>query len=883
MENLEDRELFVVGAFALAPAVLPGSGFDGVVEVNGGCSGSLLYTGRHVLTAAHCVDFDVDTDGDGNNDRGNGRVDGAISVDFDMPGGRVSMNVPADNVILRDDWDGDWHHNDIAILELPSVAPLGAEGYEIYEQHDEVGGVVTLVGYGRTGTGAAGNDPTTYGTKRVAQNMVDQNDDEWFLVMDSDNPNTDWSLPENAVEMATIGNTEGLISRGDSGGPAFLDGEVAGVASYVSGNSSFGDNSWHTRVSCYAEWIHDQIDGIYDLTFDMTAQVAGDNGIDDTIVLTEENGLTVIEVNGLPYFSDQSANIQSVTIVGSGDRDDISAPIDMEVTVRARGGADSLSVTGDMPAITTWNVTEHRGGTVGAIEFIGIDHLYGSPNKDRFVIDGGTMLSAQGRAGADNFIIRNGGELAGAYGDEGNDRLAVQRHEGQTNWTIHRPNRGQVLDGPLFFDVERLAGGDADDHFLFRVGGRAGSVDGAGGENTLEIHGEQGGTSWTVSDANAGTANRINGGRRATHFTNIDHLNGGILKDNFTFEPGGRAASVDGAGGENSLEIQGAPGRTSWTVSEINGGTASQIIGGQLLTDFANVEHLRGGIHRDAFVVQDAGTISSINGGAGLNLDSLHILDGTLNNTWLVTADDAGTVTDNAGVRVDSFTSIESLIGDEIADHFRFENASHLSDTVDGRGGMDTLEIVESPGHWFLDNLNRGRVVDSSTNDTITSFVSVENLQGGRYDDRFFLGVNHLGSTMGVDGSIDGGDGEGSDWLDYSHSYGLAGVLVDLGTGEATSVDNGNPGKVRQIENVRGSRFHDIIFGDDRANILEGLEGEDFLDGLMDGQQDILNGGADADDFVQHQQIWMIGPEAFMFFDEDLLVDVNENEGDEVL
>ncbi len=54
------------------------------------------------------------------------------------------------------DEDADKAGFDIAIIELPAIAPAGAERYQLYTDRDEVSQTVTFVGYGRTGQGSFG-------------------------------------------------------------------------------------------------------------------------------------------------------------------------------------------------------------------------------------------------------------------------------------------------------------------------------------------------------------------------------------------------------------------------------------------------------------------------------------------------------------------------------------------------------------------------------------------------------------------------------------------------------------------------------------------------------------------------------------------------------
>jgi Trypsin len=280
--------------------VKPGTGYDGVVSLDidtnlglFGCSGSLLPTGRHILTAAHCVSDEVDFDFRVNN----------VKAFFDLPGGTVAINTAS--IFIHPNWGGlaDFEsvEADIAILELASIAPEAAERYDIYRNTDEVGQVGIKVGYGYSGQGNQGFDPANFpfGTKRLGQNKYDALGE----VLNSEVPglgkvlyNTvpgtalaydfDNGLPKNDA-FAYLGISDlGLELQevsgayGDSGGPTFIKGLIAGVASFgtcfnhanqdcsippdidrIPENSTFGEFGGDTRVSTYASYVDSVLAG----------------------------------------------------------------------------------------------------------------------------------------------------------------------------------------------------------------------------------------------------------------------------------------------------------------------------------------------------------------------------------------------------------------------------------------------------------------------------------------------------------------------------------------------------------------------------------------------------------------------------------------------
>src|SRR5262249_24585409 len=72
LEALEERIMPVIGAFAVPSPIVVGQGYDGVVMITSSGqtsttgdtgTGSLLYTGRHILSAAHVFDHSILPDG----------------------------------------------------------------------------------------------------------------------------------------------------------------------------------------------------------------------------------------------------------------------------------------------------------------------------------------------------------------------------------------------------------------------------------------------------------------------------------------------------------------------------------------------------------------------------------------------------------------------------------------------------------------------------------------------------------------------------------------------------------------------------------------------------------------------------------------------------
>ncbi len=285
--NHESGSLF----YGVARLSLPSS--DGNTY---GCSGSLLSTGKHVLTAAHCV---TDNNGVVN------LLSGGTAT-FQGTFGTETIGILGASV--HNSYDGDFlKGNDIAIVELSSVASSGVTRYDYATNDNSVGQVRYKIGYGISGKFKTGDDPSNYpfGTKRDGLNNYDAFADIMYLALGLQ-PNTDY-VPQAIYQFDSddgrtnhdafgfffnlsdlgLGNEEVMSAPGDSGGPTLSDENndgtpdtIVGITSYgitlqynngqssdctrqfgsVILDSSCGEFSGDTRVSSYTSFIIDVID-----------------------------------------------------------------------------------------------------------------------------------------------------------------------------------------------------------------------------------------------------------------------------------------------------------------------------------------------------------------------------------------------------------------------------------------------------------------------------------------------------------------------------------------------------------------------------------------------------------------------------------------------
>ena len=236
-------------------------------------TGNLLYDGRTILTAAHVFDgLSSDTK--------------TIYLYDSVKNFTLSAKVT-----IYPSYDSRNINGDLALVTFDTNFTNIYNRYQIYRDSNEISKNYTAVGYGDVGTGNSGALDLSTIYKLKTTNTFDADfktlmDDSgtrlsWspkkdtILISDFDNGNSSTDIIAYLSHNQNLGTgfTEGIIASGDSGGAAFINNQIAGVASYTTKltsygavgdinnylDSSFGEIAAYQRVSYYSEFIDQTI------------------------------------------------------------------------------------------------------------------------------------------------------------------------------------------------------------------------------------------------------------------------------------------------------------------------------------------------------------------------------------------------------------------------------------------------------------------------------------------------------------------------------------------------------------------------------------------------------------------------------------------------
>jgi hypothetical protein len=157
-----------------------------------------------------------------------------------------NKEIVAKKVITHKEFNSNFGYYDIAIGHTEESFNLDFYP-ELYDKDDEVGKLCCISGFGIHGTFNSGAKLSD-NKRRAGSNKIDSTDRDLLVC----SPTRRGDKNHTSLEF--------LIASGDSGGGLFIDGRLAGINSCVIAtdkkpDSTYTDESGHTRVSKFLSWI----------------------------------------------------------------------------------------------------------------------------------------------------------------------------------------------------------------------------------------------------------------------------------------------------------------------------------------------------------------------------------------------------------------------------------------------------------------------------------------------------------------------------------------------------------------------------------------------------------------------------------------------------
>ena len=564
------------------------------------------------------------------------------------------------------------------------------------------------------------------------------------------------------------------------------------------------------------------------------------------------------------------------TLVGDGNDNILDGGLGTN-TLDGGGGFDIasyLSATGAVNITLTGAGSGTVTGAGRADTLLNIERVVGSNFADTIT----------GTVGDDWIDGGEGADTINAAG--GNDTISYANATGGRTVVLNTSSS----DGKVLSNFENIVGssfgdlltGDGGNNII--EGGLGNDVlNGAGGVDTVSYSLSTAAVSVNISGASVlgVAANASAGGAGVDTLSNFENITGSAFNDILIGD--GNANIINGGDG-NDLLIGGAGadtligGNGTDTVSYTNAISAIAVtINGTGTLGDANGDTLTGienliGSAFDDVITGDGGN-NVIDGGAGN--DTINAASGVDTITYLTAAAAVTVNLSSAGVNAtggagnDSLTNFENIIGSNFNDVLTGDGSANTiegglgNDTLDGAGGIDTVSY-ENAGAAVSVNISGLSVLGVAANASsggagIDALSNFENITGSAFNDILIgnASANTIDGGAGDDILIGGAGadnltgGAGVDTASYVNA--TSAVRATLGGSPLTHLGDALGDTFSGIENLTGSNFDDILYGDSANNViigglgnddLRGFDGNDIID-AMQGLDQVYGGNGD--------------------------------------
>lgn len=637
-------------------------------------------------------------------------------------------------------------------------------------------------------------------------------------------------------------NNNGIATSilGGNGENSLVGRDVASTWNIAASGHSVGVTNGAIYVASFEDiQILQGGNAIDDFSIDIAfgGTISGGDGDDLFTINAVANTLRGEDGNDQFIFSSIS-NAGSAELIVGGDGDD---------TLVGR------NVTNNWNLAATGNSLADAANAAYVIAFEDVDILQGGSAVDNFLIDAafdgeirggsgedlfsinGIVSALLGEAGNDQFVfssLGNDGSTNSIDGGDGEDRLIARNVD--NTWNLSNGNNLGVSDDDTyvasFSNIQILQGGNATDRFFINAA------------FTGSIYGGEGNDIFTVNAA----VNSLAGEGGDDEFSFISAANAGSV------------ASLDGGTGTNLL--RGRNEDSIWTLTgDYSGRLAETLNATNYVTLFSSIHNLEGGAAEDTLVGQnqsnqwqidniDAGRLGSPGTDVTTHLvfsSMQNIVGGTSQDNFIFTTS-ASDITGLIDGGISGNNTVEdtldlSLLGqgvvvelfDSNTDNLHVINMEEIIAPVTTAENNYLYGASDRAYIWTIDGINSGSVAraDSPSLDSTTRFDHFGQLRGGENNDRF-----EVVSGGSIAGTIHGGDGDGIDFADYSHTN--AHVTVSLGGDGSLGVTgiDGIEGVVGNNGGSSSAQFNSVIGITSGNNIWTIGSFDSVTDGINDGQ-----------------------------------------------
>lgn len=494
-------------------------------------------------------------------------------------------------------------------------------------------------------------------------------------------------------------------------------------------------------------------------------------GANDTFVVANNTTANLLGGAGNSTFRFANGAVLTGTITGQGGTDtlDLSAwqsPLNVTLTGSTANGfsgtdgvdsgfsgignllpANGATLIGENVA-STWTVGPVGSYSDGAhtLTFSGFANLQGGSAADTFDITGSVAVNLNGGAGNNTYSFQTDGAVLGGSitGGTGTNTLDYSGYTATpATVTLTSSTAGHGFSGTTtgvtagFTEISSVHGGPSTDTLVGRnvastwnLGSTETYTDGTASLTLSNVAVLQGGSAGNTFNISASVNASLKGGAGNDHF-------------NFTSSTASVSGTIDGQGGTNTVSYA---AYTSPVQVNLANGTATGAGG------LANIE--------------------SLIGGSGANT----LIGANVNNTWTISGTNAGNVSNTLGTV--TFTSFANLTGGSAADTFDINNGQHVTGTLDGGAGTNTLNMAKVAASTTVNvtGTNAGTVAGGAG----FAFADMQNWTGGAGNDTLVF-ANGAGFTGLVNG------GGGSNTLNFSAS--TSAITVDVTANNAGTIN----------------------------------------------------------------------------------------------